>query len=275
MARPMRLASLRDRDVIEAWLRRDAAVHLYELGDLDDFFWPSTTWYGLVKDDAAPDASPDSVHAIALLYTAPALPVLVAMGRASKMPEICALLEALAPVLPARFYAHLVPGSSSVLARAFELEPRGTHDRMVLVDRARIESVDTHEAMPLLASDEKELAVFYGDAYPGHWFDSRMLATGAYFGVRREGRIVSVAGVHVVSRRHRVAALGNIATSPALRSQGLGRTVTAAACKSLAEADPIGLNVANDNRAAIALYRSLGFERVTSYEEHLVTARVQ
>jgi len=27
-------------------LRRDAELRIYSLGDLDDFFWPATTWYG-------------------------------------------------------------------------------------------------------------------------------------------------------------------------------------------------------------------------------------
>lgn len=261
----MALVSLRDRDAIEAWLRRDPAVHLYELGDLDDFFWPTTTWYGLADDER--------LEAVGLLYTATALPVLVVMGRQVDLPRVRELVEAVAPVMPSRFYAHLVPGSADVLGRTFDLEPHGTHDRMVLVDRERIAAVDTSEAVPLAPSDEPELAAFYAKAYPDNWFDPRMLETGAYFGVRRAGDIVSVAGVHVVSRRHRVAALGNIATDPTVRRQGLALVATAAACKSLAHADPVGLNVATENRAAIAMYCALGFERVTSYEEHLATAK--
>lgn len=263
----MALVSLRDRDAIEAWLRRDAAVHLYELGDLDDFFWPSTTWYGL--------SDGGTIRAVALLYTATTLPVLVAMGRESTMGNVRALLAELAKVLPARFYAHLVPGSADVLARSFDLESHGTHDRMILVDRKRVDAVDTHDAVPFGPDDEAELSAFYARAYPGNWFDPRMLGTGAYFGVRRDGVIASVAGVHVVSRRHRVAALGNIATDPKLRGRGLARIVTAAACQSLAGADPIGLNVADDNVGAISVYRALGFERVTCYEEHLATAKVR
>jgi ribosomal protein S18 acetylase RimI-like enzyme len=260
----MRLATLRDRDAIEAWLGRDAAVHLYELGDLDDFFWPSTTWYGLLDPAGA-------VRAIALLYTSTSLPVLVAMGRAQAVPEVSALLRALTPLLPERFYTHLVPGSSGALAQGFALESHGLHDRMVLVDRAQVDGVDVRSAARLSPADEPELAGFYARAYPGNWFDPRMLATGEYFGVRRLGELASVAGVHVVSRRHRVAALGNIATAPSFRGQGLARIVTAAACQSLAELDPIGLNVAVENTAAIDLYRRLGFARVACYEEHLAT----
>ncbi|MHB8902244.1 MAG: hypothetical protein ACYC6Y_26090 [Thermoguttaceae bacterium] len=35
-----------DKGVIEAFLRRNMPLHLYELGDLDERFWPSPTWCG-------------------------------------------------------------------------------------------------------------------------------------------------------------------------------------------------------------------------------------
>ena len=54
-----------------------------------------------------------------------------------------------------------------------------------------------------------------------------MLETGKYFGIRREGILVSVAGIHVYSPEYDVAALGNITTHPDFRGQGLGRKVTA------------------------------------------------
>ena len=37
---------LHDREQIERFLRRDPGLHIYGLGDLDDRFWPFTTWYG-------------------------------------------------------------------------------------------------------------------------------------------------------------------------------------------------------------------------------------
>jgi predicted GNAT family acetyltransferase len=92
--------------------------------------------------------------------------------------------------------------------------------------------------------------------------------------VRRDGRIVSVAGVHVLSRQHRVAALGNVATNAAFRGRGLGRVVCAALCKDLvAIADPVGLNVLSSNAAAISLYEQLGFVRIAQYEEAMIEAR--
>jgi ribosomal protein S18 acetylase RimI-like enzyme len=233
-------------------------VHLYELGDLDDFFFPHTIWYGLEGSDA-----------IALLYVASDLPVLLALGD-----DVRPLLAALAPALPRRFYAHLAVGVGSELAAAFRVAPQGLHDRMVLVRPSALDAVDSREAVTLSPAHASELEAFYASAYPDNWFDRRMLDTGGYRAVRRDGRIVSVAGVHVLSRKYRVAALGNVATNAAFRGRGLGRIVCAALCKDLlAAADPIGLNVLSTNKAAVSLYEQLGFVCVAQYEEAVVEAR--
>jgi len=42
----VRIERLKDKARIEAFLRKNAELHLYSLGDLDDFFRPRTTWYG-------------------------------------------------------------------------------------------------------------------------------------------------------------------------------------------------------------------------------------
>lgn len=260
----MRLETLRDRNALGGWLRRDAALHLYELGDLDDFFFPLTTWHALVSASGA-------ITAVALVFTASDLPVLIALGREGERGALRELLERLAPALPARVYAHLSPGTSDALA-GFRREPRGAHERMVLADPARLGAVDTRSAEPLGPEHADEVSAFYAAAYPGNWFAPRMLETRAYHGARGEGRLLAIAGVHVLSREQRVAALGNVATAPEARGRGLGRLVTAAVCKALApHADLVGLNVEASNGPALALYRSLGFERVAPYDEVLLT----
>ena len=91
-----------------------------------------------------------------------------------------------------------------------------------------------------------------------------MLATGRYVGVRDDGRLVCVAGVHVHSPTWGVAALGNVATLPELRGQGLARGACAALCLLLLAdgIETIALNVRADNTAAVASYARLGFEPV-------------
>ena len=95
-----------------------------------------------------------------------------------------------------------------------------------------------------------------------------MLELGPWFGIREAGRLVSVAGVHVVSARTSVAGVGGIATRPDRRGRGLARAVTAALCRALREqVELVGLNVAAANASAIRCYRTLGFREVCRYEE--------
>ena len=69
----MSIIQLRDRDRIEAFLRHDTELHIYGLGDLDDFFWPRTTWYGWEEDGVLAE--------IVLVYASPALPTVVALSQ--------------------------------------------------------------------------------------------------------------------------------------------------------------------------------------------------
>jgi predicted GNAT family acetyltransferase len=97
---------------------------------------------------------------------------------------------------------------------------------------------------------------------------------GQYFGLRQDGRLVSVAGVHVYSEHYRVAALGNIVTHPAYRRRGYARQVMARLCQSVLEkVEHVGLNVKADNDAAIACYARLGFEIIAPYGEFTMTAK--
>jgi ribosomal protein S18 acetylase RimI-like enzyme len=142
---------------------------------------------------------------------------------------------------------------------------------MVWRDRARSRA-ERDGACVLAPSDARELEAFYARAYPGNWFDARMLETGFYRGVRLEdGALAGVAGVHVVSRALGVAALGNVATAPEARGRGFARAATASVLRALGDFDLVGLNVESENAAAIGLYASLGFERVMPYEEALFT----
>lgn len=255
---------LHDRAPILAALGEHRALHVYAIGDLDDFFFPYTAWFAL--EDGG------QIRKVAVLYTGGALPVVLALA-AERIRELATLLASMLPVLPRRFYLHVTPGAAHVLESDYALSSHGLHRKMALVDPARLEGVDTSGAVALGPADRAEVEAFYAAAYPANWFDPRMLETRRYVGGRASGTLASVAGVHVFSPSHRVAALGNIATLPALRGRGLGTVVTAALCRKLAaDCDTIGLNVHAENRAAIALYERLGFAMVGEYEEYEVAS---
>lgn len=259
------LVDTSDKAALAQFFARDQSLHLYETGDLDPFFWPDTRWFGWALDG--------ELRSVALLYTGTSVPTLVVLER-THLEEAAALLRAVRPQLPARFYAHLSPGLAGELDDA-ELHPHGTHLKMSLQAPDRARAVRADGAEPLGPEHHDELLDFYQRSYPGNWFVPRMLETGQYFAIRRGGSLAAVAGVHVYSPRYRVAALGNITTLPEQRGNGLGRQVTARVCQSLLESvTTIGLNVHADNAAAIRCYRGIGFEVAGEYEEYRVESRL-
>lgn len=252
---------LNDKEEIKSFLEQDPFLHIYSIGDLDDFFWEFTTWYGF--------RNKMELEAIVMVYAGPQLPTVLALsGNHSVMAE---LLTSMQHLLPERFYAHLSPGLETVLSRTFDLESEAAHHKMALIDNEAAQSVNTSEVVHLTPDDLPALLALYDDSYPGNWFDPRMIGTNQYFGIRDGQQLISAAGIHVFSPVYKVAALGNIVTRPEYRNNGFGTRVTSALCKSLLLTDVrIGLNVQADNNVAIASYKHLGFQIVAPYNEFVI-----
>lgn len=256
----MGVVELRDRDAIAAFCRRRPAVHAYALGDLDDFFWPHTRWFGWKRDGA--------LEQVVLLYGEPDPPVLLALAE-EPVASMGELLASIGAELPASVYAHLTPGLLAALAPRLVPEAAPVdHRKLVLVDPEMLNR-DGDGAVPLGPEDRDEVLAFYERAYPGTWFELRMLETRRYVGIRERGKLVCVAGVHVWSPTWRVAALGNVATLPEARGRGLATTACAQLCRMLLDdgIDTIALNVRADNAAAIRSYEKLGFAQAADYVE--------
>lgn len=257
----MAVVDLRDKDTILAFLRRDPQLHLYSIGDLDDFFWQYTRWFGLEIGG--------ELAAVFLIYTGTDLPVLLALEETDKAASQRLLTE-LVGHLPDRFYCHLTPGLSETLARTHRLEPHGLHHKMKLAGFKAPAAPSTYQCRILGSEDLAAIKTLYSAAYPDNWFDTRMLETGMYMGLFGRDCLIAIAGVHVYSKTYGVAALGNITTKPEHRGHGLGETVTAELCTHLRRTvQSIGLNVKADNAAAIRCYEKLGFEFHAAYEEHM------
>ena len=262
----MRITSIHDKQTIERFARRNPYLFLYELGDLDDFFWPYTVWYAL-EDEG-------DMREMALFYTDVEPPVLLAHTATS--PETMRqLLMGLRRALPHRFFSHLDQHGAQALRDA-HLESQGVYLKMGLLDAARAVAPQRNDGVTLRqlsARDLPAIETFYAMAYPHNWFVPRMLQTGCFFGATDSGgALASVAGIHVFSPQFKVAALGNIATLPIHRGRGLAAAVTAALCTHLLAQGivHIGLNVRADNAAAITCYENLGFARMAEYGEYMV-----
>ncbi|MEA3225662.1 MAG: GNAT family N-acetyltransferase [Planctomycetota bacterium] len=258
----METCCLHDKAEIEAFLRKNVYLHIYSIGDLDDFFWHNTLWYAL-KDG-------DDIQALVMLYTVPPVPTLHAMNEEKDL--MAKLLRSVLHLLPGRFHAHLSPGLAEVFAKRGTVESNKKHYKMALNDRSHFQTIDCSQVVRLTADDLDEMLRLYEEAYPGNWFNPRMLETGQYFGIRKENRLVSVAGVHVYSQEYKVASLGNVVTHPDHRNNGYAKAATTRLCQSLTEStDHIGLNVKAGNAAALSLYEKLGFEIISPYYECMIS----
>ena len=79
--------------------------------------------------------------------------------------------------------------------------------------------------------------------------------------------MIAAAGTHLFSPEEGVAAIGNVYTRRDRRGRGLSRAVTSAVLHRLRHLKTIGLNVRNDNVAAIKVYESLGFVKHCDFFE--------
>lgn len=250
---------LHEREPIAAFCRRDIALHLYTIGDLDPFFWPYTTWYALTDGDR--------IEELALLYNGTAVPTIIALTSdpEGRMRE---LLHDINHLLPRRFYAHLSGNLARVLAQDYDVFPLGPHLKMMLRQPERLEGWDLSATVQLTMNDLPAIQALYTTSYPANWFDPRMLQTGYYYGIWEDGELVSIAGVHVYSEQYSAAAIGNITTHPAHRGRGYATRALARLCRELlATVDAIGLNVSTDNMEALDLYRRIGFVEAATYDE--------
>jgi predicted GNAT family acetyltransferase len=96
--------------------------------------------------------------------------------------------------------------------------------------------------------------------YPDNFFEPYQLESGFYYGIRVDGRLVSVAGVHLVSERFDVGVLGNIVTHPDHRGRGLSTRCTGYLLEALFErVARVALDVDEGNAAAMACFEQFGF----------------
>ena len=103
---------------------------------------------------------------------------------------------------------------------------------------------------------------------PDFFYDA-MVASGVFFGVYEGPDLVAAAGTHLFAPDEHAAAIGNVYTRRDRRGRGLSRAVTSAVLHRLRHLKTVGLNVREDNAAAIRVYESLGFVKHCDFREGL------
>jgi len=112
------------------------------------------------------------------------------------------------------------------------------------------------EAVPLGAADVPEMLELTTRTKPGP-FLPRTFELGTYLGIRREGRLVAMAG----ERRHPAGwtEISAVCTDEAWRGQGLAARLTRAVGAGIRARGEVPFLHALTTNAAIGLYEELGF----------------
>lgn len=243
---------LRDPGIIRPILEKERAYSAYALAQLDPQMFDQNDWYRA----SGPAGSALLLHSRS------------GLGRAMFAVGDPAALGAALSLHPGpRFaFGSLYPEHRQVVEKYFVMTRPQTMFRMsvtrdsfspVAGKARRLHGVDVN-AVNRIYSVEGGTAAYR----PGH------LEEGAYYGIEIDGRIVSIAGTHVVSRAEGVAVVGNVFTHPRYRGGGLATEVTSAVTQEVLEyCSLVVLTVEEQNAPALNIYLKLGYQTECTLHE--------
>ena len=120
-------------------------------------------------------------------------------------------------------------------------------------------ALDPGEAVPLSPSDLPAVEALVGRSVV-YAFKAGALEIGPYFGVWRDGRLVSMAGTRLLVDE--IGEIGNVVTDPHHRRQGLASMAVAATTLALLDTGRrVLLHAFRSTPGAVALYERLGYRR--------------
>jgi RimJ/RimL family protein N-acetyltransferase len=157
--------------------------------------------------------------------------------------------------------------------RYYELSQRQTMIRM-LVTQETFKPCYGPSVRRLGGRDAREINSLYrSDGVPS-FYTPRQVDDSIYFGADREGRLVAIAGTHVISSAASIAVVGNVYTHPEHRNQHLAQATTSAVTERLlASCREVVLSVDPTNTSAVRAYERLGFREVTRLVEGAAVRR--
>ncbi len=178
---------------------------------------------------------------------------------------------------PRQNYATCEPRHLEIMRRYFGFASERTMLRMGVTRRTFVpaeESGGHLRVRRMLGSDARLINRLYNSEGSPTYYGSQVIESGAYFGVIEDGRLVSVAGTHVVSPEEGIAVVGNVFTHPRWRSMGYARIATGAATSYLlAMCRDVVLTVDPENVPAVRAYERLGYRTDCRLIEAAVTRR--
>lgn len=231
-------------------MERDRVWCAYALADLDPPEVEKSKW--LVNEDS-----------VVLLYKGFDPPILFAYGD----PDT---LIPLFNQVPASVYQYSLRSNvRSILNKRLQPNLERNMWRMVL-DPTKYPGLRNNVVKRLTIDDLPAIInLFESSPDPPDAFHERQLTAGPFFGIYEDKELLCIAGIHVLSKRQSVAAIGNVLTRPGWRRRGLATRASSAVVSALLrqKIQTIVLNVAKENEPAMRCYQRLGFQTAYDYYE--------
>jgi GNAT superfamily N-acetyltransferase len=252
---------LTEKTLIERFLLTDRLYAAYAVADLEPGYFERCAWYGAQTQD--------ELRSLVLVYAGLEPPALFLMGDAA---GLLLLLGSL--IRERQAYVTCRPEHQKILETYYALG-RPLHMKRMVVSPASFRPDRRHSAErlgPLSLGEAHTLFQQGGHHVIG--FGPESLALGCFYGIRRQGQLVAIAGTHIVAPSSGIAAIGNVFTHPAYRNQGLASVCTSRVTEELLQRRlTVVLNVEESNAPAIAVYRRLGYEEHCKFIEGPATRR--
>jgi ribosomal protein S18 acetylase RimI-like enzyme len=243
-----RIREERDRHIIDAALADDRAFAAYATANLErGLFEHAHYWIA------------EGAHGAGVLMHSDSR-----VGRAMVTAGDAAAVDALLSLHPGPYTTYLAtaaPDHLDIIERTYSVAGDLEMQRMA-VTAASFTPV-AGEVRRLHREDARALNMLYSAEGAPTGYSGEHIEQGVYYGAYEAGRLVSVAGTHVVAPNAGVAVVGNVFTHPGYRGAGLATRVTSAVTAELLERRGcalVALTVNPANMPAVHAYRRIGYE---------------
>lgn len=228
------------------FLAQDPIANVLPLGDLYSPLLQVSDVYSAVRGK--------QVVGVCAIYRAFSTPSIVLGTATQKIKQI--LIKKALSEISNEFISLCEPSDVDLFKEYSTILHSHPEQQMIANPPKKIECSDIK--VEKVSKNELELLNrFYAGHHAEAWVPIQFKA-GPYYCVKHDGKIVSVAGVHLVTPQ--IAQLGNIVTDEAYRDRGFATACTNSLVADLASKGRIiSLFVKVDNAPAIHVYEKLGF----------------
>src|SRR5690348_4810511 len=239
-----------DEREIRSLLERDRIWNCFALADLLPPMRESTRFVTARQLGNSPSA-------LLLIVEHPEIQVISPFGDAAGVAAILAQAR-----LPDRTLVQTAAAHRPLLETVYRPAPAWRAMLRMAVNAQTFAPVSVDARVVRLNVEDSAAVTELYRLFPEGHFRPELLAQGSFHGLRANGRLVAIAGTHVVVERYGIAVVGGVFTHPDARGKGFAGAVTSAVVSHLLGFGccDVVLNVFAENAPAIAVYHRLGFQ---------------